>query len=321
MARQGNIVKRGKYTKPTKEGNRKPYKCDKYKCFLCDSVAVQLHVHLQKVHKLDKHSDHYETVMIQSRRYNGRVVEIQWDEQFVRNTRQMRTANKVIPSTCMHSDEDQHNTPAPKTHPLSILADDLSSNTDSSDDDYPPSAVSVSVVPPSPQHGKSSSARLFAKSEGNDEEPPQEDAAHAHVIQEDQIEEEVYDQEDEDPDDPNSTEDELSPDDEHNQQIEENITWKEFYLSGNATTFQDRLLTKFCGYLQDIAGGCKKERQAIQHCQDVQRVWDSINANDDALTTLLEDGGTNIWVRWAKPLLDDKKVRFHVHLEVSQLFN
>ena len=119
MARHGNIVKRGKYTKPTKERNRKPYKCDKYKCFLCDSVVVQLHVHLQKVHKLDKHSDHYETVMIQSRRYDGRVVEMQWDEQFVCNTRETRTANKVIPSTCMHSDEDQHNTPAPKTHPLS----------------------------------------------------------------------------------------------------------------------------------------------------------------------------------------------------------
>lgn len=76
MARHGNKVKGGKYTKTIKDGKQKTYKHEKYKCFLCDSVVLQLHVHLQRVHKLKKDSDHYEKVLIHSRRYDGQTVEL-----------------------------------------------------------------------------------------------------------------------------------------------------------------------------------------------------------------------------------------------------
>lgn len=76
MAQHGNQVRDGKHTKQTKDSNRHTYRRDKYKCFLCNGVVVQLHMHLQKVHNLTKTSSHHEKVALNSRRYDGRAAKL-----------------------------------------------------------------------------------------------------------------------------------------------------------------------------------------------------------------------------------------------------
>ena len=71
-------------------------------------------------------------------------------------------------------------------------------------------------------------------------------------------------------------------------------TWKEFYSKENATTLKDQLLLNFCKHLQDILGGCKSERHAIDYAQDVRRIWDTLNTKDDSLGSLLADAGLHI---------------------------
>lgn len=45
-------------------------------------------------------------------------------------------------------------------------------------------------------------------------------------------------------------------------------TWKTFYQRGEANNFLDKLLVLFYQYLQDIVGGCKKERNALEQAQE-----------------------------------------------------
>ena len=354
MARHGNKVKGGKYTKTIKDGKQKTYKREKYKCFLCDSVVLQLHVHLQRVHKLKKDSDHYEKVLIHSRRYDGQTVELLWDENCIKQ-KGKQTSKKPMPSTskefCKSTDEDSEGEPkiTKIVTPLDILAQELSSDT--SDEDFEPEPV-VSVVPGSPQSGKRCFMTIFPDDR---EDAPEEEPVEGEV-QEDATGEEAGDVEgqgqdeggnkdeeadgnggvavqekcgggDEEDVDNDSEEDEGSDEessdegggeymDEGDDDTSENETegqgirtWKEFYSKGNATTLKDQLLLKFCKHLQDILGGCKSERHAIDYAQDVRRIWDTLNAKDDSLGSLLEEGGLHIWRKWAKPLLDAKKVR------------
>ena len=71
----------------------------------------------------------------------------------------------------------------------------------------------------------------------------------------------------------------------------------------------DRLLIQYYHHLQNILGGCKKERDAIWHAQNVRRVKNAINSKDSTLNCLIVDGGLNIWRQWAKPILDNKKAK------------
>lgn len=67
----------------------------------------------------------------------------------------------------------------------------------------------------------------------------------------------------------------------------------------------------FCDHLKNIIGGCKKERQAILHVQHVRRIHDHLDPEkkDETFESILEDGGLNVWKKWAKPLLDKKEMR------------
>ena len=71
----------------------------------------------------------------------------------------------------------------------------------------------------------------------------------------------------------------------------------------------ETLLIYFCRHLQDILGGCKKPRHAIWHAQNVRHIHIAIDPKADSLACFLQDGGSNIWAKWAKPLLDSKRTR------------
>ena len=78
-----------------------------------------------------------------------------------------------------------------------------------------------------------------------------------------------------------------------------------------ARTTREKVLVLFCDHLQNIIGGCKKERQAILHTQHVRRVHDLLDPKkeDGTIESLLRNGGIDVWRKWAKPQLDEKKMR------------
>lgn len=249
-------------------------------------------------------------------------------------------------SSLLMEEKDDSTTLKPRNL-LTILVEELPSELDSSDTDFTPVSSPVLVcedfVAPSPQSGPSSLVRHHErqteipqpehheerakgpKEEGDEDnhherqtEIPQPEHHEERVKEPEEEggeEEELCDDEEEEecqPDDKQEDsnysyefEDEESSTDEEGQEV---TTWKQFYKDGKPTTFQDTLLIKFCQHLQNILGGCKKERHAINAAQDMYRVWDTINVNDDSLSSLLNNGSVNIWNLWAKPLLDKKKV-------------
>lgn len=99
-----------------------------------------------------------------------------------------------------------------------------------------------------------------------------------------------------------------SEDDEDDKDYEETemITWKVYYKRGVAKNTREELLIKFCDDIQNILGGCKKEKQAILHAQHVRAVQDHL---DKTVESLVRNGGMDVWKLWAKPLLDSKRMR------------
>ena len=91
----------------------------------------------------------------------------------------------------------------------------------------------------------------------------------------------------------------------------EMVTWKAYYKHGKAKTTREKLLLLFCDHFQNILGGCKKERQAILHTQHVRAVQDHLDKNheDETVESLVKNGGMDVWKTWAKPVLDDKRMR------------
>ena len=84
-------------------------------------------------------------------------------------------------------------------------------------------------------------------------------------------------------------------------------TWSQYYQEGQGNNMMEKLLIMFYCHLQDIIGGCKKERHAINHAQNVRRVRDMSDEKDTTLNCFLQDGGLDIWRKWAKPKLDAKE--------------
>lgn len=86
-------------------------------------------------------------------------------------------------------------------------------------------------------------------------------------------------------------------------------TWGQYYEEASGDDLMETLLIYFCRHLQDILGGCKKPRHAIWHAQNVWHIHVAIDPKVDSLACFLQDGGSNIWAKWAKPLLDSKRTR------------
>ena len=321
MARHGDQIRGGKYTKVNKDGQQRQYTRDKYKCHRCDSVVLYLPTHLQRVHKLVKGSEDYEYTMQRSRRYNGKAVEVMWDESYIKRKRKQASEQ---PSTSKRSKTDSDEENEEQTDnltPLQLLAQELSSDT--SDEDYEACPM-PSVLPGTPRKTKQSlmtSHKEPASVTPVDKEGPSQEATEGNVDDRvDSQHDEGAGRDDETSDESTSEssldegsggedyEESESSESEANSATRQQ-TWKYFYREGHAKSLKDTLLVKFCRHLQDIFGGCKKESLAVEHAQNVRRIWELINRDDDTLTSLLDDGGLNIWRKWAKPLLDAKKVR------------
>ena len=86
-------------------------------------------------------------------------------------------------------------------------------------------------------------------------------------------------------------------------------TWKEYYRQAKGSNLFEQLLIQYYQYLQDVLGGCKKERDAIFHAQNVRRIHNHICKEDETLSSITDDGGLKVWKYWAKPLLDNKTAK------------
>ena len=326
MARHGNTTKGGKVIMKNKEGTSKEYFRQKEICPKCDSVCIYLTTHLQRVHKMDPKSEEYNRVLQMARRYQGKTVELMWDETYInrkKNRQDPRTSkgktnpnpkNKSGKKTLQRRDDDSSGKMSQKScrkTPLEILAESLSSTT--SDEDFPDPSETT-MLPGTPQKAKRSVMSLTLTKNGDDHDGADDNESggdnergngddHNDVVDdggEDEKSDEDYDEdEDEQSESEGETEDEK----------QQYVTWKKYYEEGSGKTTMEKLLILYCRHLQDILGGCKKQRQAIHHTQNVRHVWKCINAEDESLSCFVKDGGLDIWRKWAKPLLDQKKKR------------
>ena len=91
----------------------------------------------------------------------------------------------------------------------------------------------------------------------------------------------------------------------------EMTTWKVYYKRGVVRTTREKLLIKFCDDIQNILGGCKKENQAILHTQHVRAIQDHLDKKhvDHTVESLVRNGGMDVWKLWARPILDEKRLR------------
>ena len=121
-------------------------------------------------------------------------------------------------------------------------------------------------------------------------------------------EEDVTSSEEEDSDYDDDDDDEELEDDEDENSFR---TLQEYYRQGKGNSVKDTLLIMFCDYLQNIIGGCKSEKMAILHAQNVRRVLTCLDpkSQDTSVESLVENGGVELWKKWAKPNLEAKKMR------------
>ena len=321
MTRHGDKIRGGKYTKVSKDGQQRQYKRDKYKCHRCDSVVLCLSTRFQRVHNLVKGAEDYEHTMLRSRRCKRKAVEFMCDESYIKRKRKQASEQPSTSKRSKSDSDEENEEQTKKLTPLQLLSQELSSDT--SDEDYEACPM-PSVLPGTPRKTKqsfSTSQKETASVTPVDKEGPSQEATEGNVddrVDSQHDEGAGRDDETSDESTSESSSDEGSSGEDYEEsetsESEANTatrqqTWKQFYREGHAKSLKDTLLVKFCKHLQDILGGCKKESLAIEHAQNVRRVWDMINPDHDTLTSLLDDGGLNIWRKWAKPLLDSKKVR------------
>lgn len=318
MSRHGNKTSI-KYKKDLGEGKRKVYQRQKHICFMCDSVVLYLSKHVRQVHGLEKNSNEYMRAMIMSRKYNGSSKELQWDLQVIKRKRK---STDCMPSTSSKRAKWEK----PRNRGLQLLAEELGSASSSSDEDFNPNP---NVIPPSPGKQRSSLLKTNTQEKNthdhpddDDDSPSDDSSSHSErSVQSDegqQAEEGEQHQADYQDDELQETSSKDGSDDsdsEYDDELDDETdeetfnTWSEYYKEAEGGTLMEKLLILYYQHLQDILGGCKKERHAIEHAQNVRRIRDAINKQDDTLDALLEDGGLNVWRLWAKPLLDSKKVR------------
>ena len=98
--------------------------------------------------------------------------------------------------------------------------------------------------------------------------------------------------------------------DEEDEEDDECLTLKEYYARGTAKTDREKFYVMFCDHLKNNIGGCKKEQQAILHTQHVWRIHDHLDPEkkDTSIESILQDGRIQVWKKWAKPILEEKKM-------------
>ena len=350
MARQGNKVRGGKDKKTTKAGI-KEYQRFKEICPLCDSVVLYLNKHLQRVHKEDRTSDRYLSLMLMARRYSGKSSELQWDRALIQKKK--LTQHPGSPSTSrkrksfdISSSDDDYEPPAnqaKRPSPLVLLSKELLSS-DSSDESYDDGEM-VIVVPSPSKAGTSFMSKPLPKPQATNPSESDDKSDHGEAVagsESEELEDEGQEKENEsqdkadegqDKEDEGHKSDDESDDDEYEdsgddsgdyeeeEEEEEDVsssdsedrrnfpTWKEYYRQAKGRNLFEQLLIQYYQYLQDVLGGCKKERDAIFHAQNVRRIHDNIDKEDETLDCITDDGGLKVWKHWAKPLLDKKTSR------------
>ena len=328
MAKFGNSTHGGSVISKNKEGVRREYKRPREICPKCDRVVLYLSTHLVRTHKLPKTSEEYKTLMFMARRYRGKSNELKWDRKIIsRNTKRQKQGLPTRSRRPSSSSDEER-----PINPLALLAEeDLPEDT--SDESF--HDMLEETVPASPQPEPRSTMRAKppgradfnvenslggneqkAEEEGDEKELEEEEEEEMEE-EEDELEEEEDELEEEE-EELEEEEDELEEEEEEQEEEEEEDigegenesykTWRSFYQNAKGSTVMERLLIGFCRHLQNILGGCKSERDAIQHAQNVRRCLTTISPIM-ALSSLLKDGGLLIWKTWAKPLLDSKKVR------------
>ena len=207
-------------------------------------------------------------------------------------------------STKSESSESEDDVPRKKTKSsLDLLADELLTS-DSSDESW--FDYTLNAIPASPLQGRRSEIRQREIQAASAQQLEEDHSQEEKIVEGSDSDYAAESNEEED----ESEEDECESDSHSVAEKSMHETWKTFYQRGEANHFLDKLLVMFYQYLQDIIGGCKKERNALEQAQRVRRVMESMNQqpNDSTLSSLL-DGGIQIWRKFAKPLLDKKEAR------------
>ena len=326
MAVHGNKTQGGREVRERKSGVRKVYRRHKEICPKCDTVVLYLSKHLRKKHHLDKTSDEYKTLMGMARKYYGKAAEMLWDQELI-NKKRKRQPSQAFTSgpkrQRYHSPSEAESTSEGdrrKLSPLKLLAlEDMTSDT--SDETY--FDATINEIPGTPQK-TASVINVRGSRQRKDSHSEEVSSNRQEEVADDEDEGkngEVADDEDEGEngeEDNGESEDSAddtdgSADDESDSESEDEIanfeTWKDYCRDAKGSEMIDRLLIQYYHHLQNILGGCKKERDAIWHAQNVRRIKNAINSKDCTLNCLIVDGGLNIWRKWAKPILDNKKVK------------
>ena len=273
-SKHGQETSGGQVMNKNKDGSVRVNRHKKMVCPLCESVTMYLTTHLQRVHKFAKGSEAYKDAIQNKRRYLGKRKEVKRVERALKNVKPKK--RKTEKNSALN-----HQQPAPRKTPLQILVEEAELS-DGSDVDF------GDIVPPTP--------------------PP--------VIEEQNplpfIEQPTAQLSDKDPDeDYQEEQEEEEEEDDDDEDYDEFITLKDYYARGVAKTDREKFYVMFCEHLKNIIGGCKKERQAILHTQHVRRIHDHMDPEkkDNTIESILEDGGVQVWKKWARPLLEEKKMR------------
>ena len=325
MAIHGDHTRGGKVVKEN-DGAQKVYRRRKAICPKCDHVVLYLSTHLQRTHRLNKLSEEYQTLMNMARRYQGKKAELQWDQQIIERRRKkngtvaLTTRRKCSVEVSSYSDSSEEPARGKKVKSgLQILAEEELASDTSDESFYQP--AKSEIPQPMDVYSQSSDENDIPNTEtqeheeercAEDDVPTQEgqvgeydgDGKRSSYSKESTTGSEQDQSSDEEYDERNSS----GSDSEDSEDVRASETWKEYYSKGKANSPMEKLLILFCQHLQNILGGCKRERHAIQHAQSVRKVMESIDSKSPTLECVIAEGGTNIW-KWAKPLLDAKKVR------------
>ena len=251
-------------------------------CPICQSVTCYLSTHLQRVHKFKKDSDRYKDAIQRRRKYLGKRKELKRVQKSLQKKKSKPPSEKTGPPP---PDEALR-----KRRPLQILIEEAEMSEGGSDE-------LPDIIPPTPPRAPSPEAerRTTEQTVSDDPCPPSPE-----------VDQPTEDQTDSDEDYEQQEEEDEDSDDE-----EDFSTLKNYYANATAKTNREKFYVMFYDHLKNIIGGCKKERQAILHAQHVRRIHDHLDPEhkDKTFESILEDGGLNVWKKWAKPLLDNKEMR------------
>lgn len=269
-SKHGQNLSGGQVRNKNRDGTLRLHQRRKMACPLCQSVTQYLSTHLQRVHKFRKESDDYKDAMRNKRPYLGKKKEV---KRVVKKSKTAKRKKRSLKKSPPPPSSDEELT---KRRPLKILVDEADAELSDVSDSVFGDILPPTPVPPPP---------LLIPSPVVDEQQP--------TMQSDTDEDYIEEEED---------------DDESEEEFE---TLKAYYANAVGKTDREKYFIMFCDHLKNVIGGCKRERQAILHSQHVRRIHDYMDPDgkDKTFESLLQDGGLQVWKNWAKPQLDERKMR------------